>query len=312
MKRLLLFVLMVAFGTPAFAQRAPMPWPRVRFMKAGGTPLAGGRLWSYVAGTTTPLVTYQDYAGIEQNTNPVILDSEGYADVWLTARSYKFILEDATCQYHDVYGYCHGNLQWTVDNIADWGLIALSGLMTIDGDVSGTSGATVVESIQGVGVSSTAPTTGKVLTYDGAQWAAATHNVLSATHTDATAATAVRGDIITAQGSSPKWTRLAKGTQGQALIMGANEPAWGSAGLSTTTTLDFGATGSGTSSDLTITVTGAAVGDTVLLALPASPNANTCFTAWVSATDTVKVRFNNYSSGSVDPALATYKVTVFK
>ncbi len=38
---------------------------------------------------------------------------------------------------------------------------------------------------------------------------ATAHNILSATHGDATAASAVRGDVITAQGASPTWSRLA-------------------------------------------------------------------------------------------------------
>ena len=37
----------------------------------------------------------------------------------------------------------------------------------------------------------------------------AAHNILSASHGDSTAASAVRGDIITGQGASPLWTRLA-------------------------------------------------------------------------------------------------------
>ena len=57
------------------------------------------------------------------------------------------------------------------------------------------------------------------------------HEILSATHTDTTAATVVRGDLITGQGPTPKWTRLAKGTQYQVLTGGANEPAWSSVAL---------------------------------------------------------------------------------
>jgi hypothetical protein len=78
-------------------------------------------------------------------------------------------------------------------------------------------------------------------------------------------------------------------------------------------TLDFGNTTAQNSADLTITVTGAATGDVVSLGVPnGSVSANTCFTAWVSATDTVTVRFNNYSSGAVDPSSGTFKVKVFK
>ena len=80
--------------------------------------------------------------------------------------------------------------------------------------------------------------------------------------------------------------------------------------LSATATLDFGNTSTLTSTDLTITVTGAAVGDSVAIGLPAAPDANGCFTGWVSAANTVTVRFNNYSAGSIDPASATYRATV--
>jgi len=80
--------------------------------------------------------------------------------------------------------------------------------------------------------------------------------------------------------------------------------------VSATATLDFGNTATLTSTDLPITVTGAAVGDSVAIGLPAAPDANGCFTGWVSAADTVTVRFNNYSAGSIDPASATYRATV--
>jgi hypothetical protein len=80
--------------------------------------------------------------------------------------------------------------------------------------------------------------------------------------------------------------------------------------LSATATLDFGSTAAQSSADLTISVTGAVVGDAVAIGLPAAPNASTSFTGWVSAADTVKVRFNNHSAAAVDPASGTYRATV--
>jgi hypothetical protein len=82
--------------------------------------------------------------------------------------------------------------------------------------------------------------------------------------------------------------------------------------LTASATLDFPNTAAQQSSDLTIAVTGAAVGNPVFLAIPAAPDANACFTAWVSAADVVSVRFNNYSAGAIDPASGTYRVVVFK
>lgn len=82
--------------------------------------------------------------------------------------------------------------------------------------------------------------------------------------------------------------------------------------LTNTATLDFSSTAAGNSADLTVTVTGAAVGDAVSIGLPGSPDANSCVTAWVSASDTVTVRFNNYSSGAIDPGSGSYRVSVIK
>lgn len=82
------------------------PQPILQFFDNNGAPLAGGLLYTYVAGTTTPLATYTDSAGLTANTNPVVLDSRGEADVWLGGASYKFAL------------YTSANvLIWTVDNI---------------------------------------------------------------------------------------------------------------------------------------------------------------------------------------------------
>jgi len=84
-------------------------------------------------------------------------------------------------------------------------------------------------------------------------------------------------------------------------------------GLTGSATLNFPSTTTLLSADLTITVTGAADGDVVSLGVPnAAVNANTCYTAWVSTANTVTVRFNNYSSGTVDPASALFKVFVTK
>ena len=80
-----------------------------------------------------------------------------------------------------------------------------------------------------------------------------------------------------------------------------------------TASLNFASTNAQNSSDLTITLTGAVDGDAVVLGVPnAAVNANSCYTAWVSAANTVTVRFNNYSSGAIDPAQATFKVTIIK
>jgi hypothetical protein len=60
-----------------------------------GEPLAGGKLYTYEAGTSTPKDTYTTAEGDVANSNPVELDASGYAQVWLGDGGYKFILTDA-------------------------------------------------------------------------------------------------------------------------------------------------------------------------------------------------------------------------
>lgn len=52
------------------------------------------------------------------------------------------------------------------------------------------------------------------------------HDLLSASHEDTTAAAVQRGDLITGQGETPAWARLAAGSEGTYLRMGGDEPAW--------------------------------------------------------------------------------------
>lgn len=83
------------------------------------------------------------------------------------------------------------------------------------------------------------------------------------------------------------------------------------AGIRTATAaLDFGSISAAASADLTITVTGAAVNDSVSLGLPAEPTAGIIFQAFVSATNTVTVRATNITGSPIDPASATYRATV--
>lgn len=61
-----------------------------------GDELNGGKVYSYEAGTSTPLATYQDLAGATANANPVILDASGYATIRLTdGVAYKLVVTDS-------------------------------------------------------------------------------------------------------------------------------------------------------------------------------------------------------------------------
>ena len=80
--------------------------------------------------------------------------------------------------------------------------------------------------------------------------------------------------------------------------------------LSTTAVLDFPSTGAVSTSDLTVTLTNAAVGDAVYIGLPSAPSAGFVFFGFVSAANTVTVRAMNITAGALDPVSATYRVTV--
>ncbi|HBB25948.1 MAG TPA: hypothetical protein DCZ59_06740 [Bacteroidetes bacterium] len=99
---------------------------------------------------------------------------------------------------------------------------------------------------------------------------------------------------------------------GMFTISSAGTVSWRQA-ASASADLDFPNTATRTSSDLNITLTGAATGDMVALGVPnAATMVNTCYTAWVSADNTVTIRFNNYDNADKNPASATFKVMVFK
>lgn len=105
------------------------PTPKTQFIDAAGAPLSGGKLYTYIAGTTTPQASYTDSTGATPNSNPVILDSRGEANVWLGESTYKFKLTDA----NDVE-------IWTVDYISAPTTAlspVLSGNVTISTDSAG-------------------------------------------------------------------------------------------------------------------------------------------------------------------------------
>lgn len=106
------------------------PAPKFYQTDEDGAPLALGKVYTYQAGSTTPLVTYTDASGGSQNTNPVTLGADGTADIWLSpSYLYKFVVKDAT-----------GSTIYTVDDIG--GAVSVS-------DLSASSGSSLVGFIQG-------------------------------------------------------------------------------------------------------------------------------------------------------------------
>lgn len=71
------------------------PLPVQKFFDNNGNPLVGGKLFTYVSGTSTKIATSVN-AGGTPNTNPVILDFRGECRLWIDpALSYTFVLAPA-------------------------------------------------------------------------------------------------------------------------------------------------------------------------------------------------------------------------
>ena len=235
------------------------PNAKQQFFDANGNPLAGGKVYTYAAGTTTPIVTYTDSTGATNNTNPIILDSRGEANIWLTpGTNYKFKLTDAS------------EVQvWVVDNIlgppgAAAGTvtsvaIAAPALFTVSGSPvtsSGTltlaySGTALPVANGGTGLTTT-PANGELLIGNGTGYTKATLTAGSnVTITNAsggiTIAAAGGGGggvtsvtatspIASSGGATPNITfSVSPGTTGNVLT--SNGSAWTSAAPSVPTTL---------------------------------------------------------------------------
>ena len=99
----------------------PIPFVKARFFDRCGKPLAGGKVYTYEANTTTPKVTYKDPYGLTPNTNPIILDAAGEADIYLDG-TYRIRITDRNdVLVNDVAkigSWFSDNLQDTLDNIS--------------------------------------------------------------------------------------------------------------------------------------------------------------------------------------------------
>jgi hypothetical protein len=91
-----------------------------QFFDNTGLPLNGGLIYTYQAGSTTPLANYTDINGTIANSNPIVLDSSGRPpnEVWLTyGFFYKFVVKTSA-----------GVTLGTYDNI--YGIIGVAGTST--------------------------------------------------------------------------------------------------------------------------------------------------------------------------------------
>ncbi len=96
---------------------ALLTYPKFKAFYTTGIPLAGGLLYTYLAGTVnTPQAAYSDIGCTVPLSNPVVLDTNGEAVIYLKG-AYKLVLTDST-----------GLPYWTLDNIQGIGSSTLVGI----------------------------------------------------------------------------------------------------------------------------------------------------------------------------------------
>ena len=103
-----------------------------QFFDANGTPLSGGLLYTYLAGTTTPVTTFTSPSGAVNNTNPIVLDSAGRTpnEIWVNGGVfYKYVLKSST--YVPIGTY--DNIPAVDDITTTTNLITVAGTNTLTG-----------------------------------------------------------------------------------------------------------------------------------------------------------------------------------
>ena len=77
-------------------------------------------------------------------------------------------------------------------------------------------------------------------------------------------------------------------------------------------TLDFPSIAAHAGAELTIPVTGAAIGDVCCASPSTTLEAGLVWSAWVSATDVARIRVGNLTAGAINPASRSWRVDVWK
>lgn len=125
---------------------SPLAGAGWQFFDNNGLPLAGGFLYTYTAGTSTPQATYTTSAGSVANANPIVLDSSGRTttETWLTQGiAYKFILQTSA----GVQIWSNDNVSGINDFTAIYSALSASTGSSLIGYNQGSTGA-VTETVQ--------------------------------------------------------------------------------------------------------------------------------------------------------------------
>lgn len=136
-----------------------------QFFDNNGVPLAGGLLYTYQAGSSTPLATYTTSAGSVANTNPIVLGTDGRPpqEIWLTnGSSYKFVLKDSSDVTLKTYDNLYGILNVTGSTMDVIGNLSVTGTATIAGTL--TAPGVIIQTVQSLFTTSASTTSNALVT----------------------------------------------------------------------------------------------------------------------------------------------------
>jgi hypothetical protein len=99
---------------------SPVGGVAAQFFTNTGAVLTGGKLYTYLAGTTTPQATYTTNVGDVARTNPIVLNAAGRVpdsgEIWITSTPYKFVLKDSNDVLIATYDNISGTGSFTIQN----------------------------------------------------------------------------------------------------------------------------------------------------------------------------------------------------
>ena len=142
MKKTLILAVLGILCLPAMA-RAQVnvqlsPTVRQQFFSTSGAPLASGCVTTSISGTNTPLASYADSTGTQQNPNPLVLDGGGFGSLWLSNNAYRITV----VAYDGIPGNkcAAGVQQYVIDGVNPWTVINASSNFFLAGNTSDPSG----------------------------------------------------------------------------------------------------------------------------------------------------------------------------
>lgn len=132
---LLAFLMFLAFPVKSQTSVSLMPQPRIQWFLPNGSPNAGGCLFFFLTGTSTPAPTFVDVNGVILNSNPVILDSSGYSTVYLENIEYRVTEVSA-----GGVNCASGSQIWSQDGVSAYQILSGSATIIFAGVTSDPTG----------------------------------------------------------------------------------------------------------------------------------------------------------------------------